>query len=175
MPADGSGAAVPLVLYPPGFDTNSLTIFEASLSEMTTRRASLLNASTMDSGGTGGATPMYSGASSQAAPAAPTRPPATPSKGTSGKIAVAYQMYNANGTNPVYAAPILDNNLGLRTYVQMAGNSGTVSLPYAPFRNIDLMAINFISEMMGGSWDLGRFRDDDESGHLRPSGQRNLF
>jgi hypothetical protein len=28
-PADGSGAAVPLALYPPGFDTNTLIIFEA--------------------------------------------------------------------------------------------------------------------------------------------------
>jgi hypothetical protein len=81
-------------------------------------------------------------------------------------------MYNGNGTNPVYAAPIVDNNLGVKTYVQMQNNSGTTSLPYAPFRKADLMALNFASEMIAGSWDLDYTGSPDRWGisDLRGSG-----
>jgi hypothetical protein len=164
-PADGSGPMVPLILYPPDTDTNDFIIFEGSMTDYlprATRSAAVRPLSPMDSG-SGGPSADYSGPSSDAAPAAPTRAAATPGKGTTGKFAVAYQMYNGNGTNPVYAAPILDNNSGyLRTYVQMQGNPGDHSLPYAPFRKADLLAGTFVAEMMAGDWDVSNIRFDDK-------------
>jgi Family of unknown function (DUF6345)/FlgD Ig-like domain/Bacterial Ig domain len=164
VPADGSGAVVPLILYPPGTDTNGLVIFEGSMADFLPRAArstAIRSLSPMDSGN-GGAAADYSGPSAQAAPAAPTRAATTPSKGTGGKFAVAYQMYNANGTNGVLAAPILDNNFGVHTYVQMRGNPGNRSIPYAPFRKADLLAGSFVTGMMAGDWDVSNIRPDDK-------------
>lgn len=61
LPPDGSGDAVPLALYPPGFDTNGFTIFEASWSAMQPESTSLSSqtANSFDSGGTFG--PMDAG------------------------------------------------------------------------------------------------------------------
>jgi hypothetical protein len=43
----------------------------------------------------------------------------------------------------------------------MQNNSGTVSLPYAPFRNVDYLVIKFVGEMTKGSWDMSGFKDND--------------
>jgi hypothetical protein len=43
----------------------------------------------------------------------------------------------------------------------MQGTSATTAQPFAPFRKVDMMAINFITEMSKGSWDLGLFKDND--------------
>jgi len=48
MPADGSGAAVPFAIYPPGFNTNDLLIFEASRSDMQPQRMSSRTAESID-------------------------------------------------------------------------------------------------------------------------------
>lgn len=76
QPSDGSGVAVPFFVYPPGFDTNNLNIFEAPVTwglaqtAPVSRQAS--TAVLVSSGrGTGGG---YSGSSSQSS-SAPTRPP----------------------------------------------------------------------------------------------------
>jgi hypothetical protein len=90
MPSDGSGAAVPFILYPPGIDTNGLTIFEASWSEVMAAQAPNLSASTMDSIGTDGVTPMYSGASSQST-RGPKRKPRVGVKNKSGTFGICYQ------------------------------------------------------------------------------------
>jgi hypothetical protein len=161
MPADGSGPAMPLAIYPPGWDTNSLMIFEATWSEMTTSRISTSSDAAFSSGGMDSPTPDdYSGASSQAAPAAPTRPAATPTKGSAGSFGVAYQTYNANGSNGVNADPIENNSQGVHTYVQIDGNSGTTHINYARFNTVDKLAINFTIGMEGGGWDMGYFDHD---------------
>src|SRR6266852_2733752 len=54
-PADGSGAAVPLSMYPPGFDTNSLEIFEAPIPDYQAQSVMLDDAS---SGGSGTESPL---------------------------------------------------------------------------------------------------------------------
>jgi hypothetical protein len=161
--------AVPLMIYPPGLDTNNLTIFSATPSEMATLRSSLPNANAMDSGNS--FSPMdssaddYSGASAQSAPPAPTRPPTTPSKGEIGKIGVAYQMYNANGTNPTYVKALPDGSgiYGEDVHIyNPQGLGANQNLPVAPFHKVDLVAINFISEMEKGGWGLGYLSPDSK-------------
>ncbi|MGA9450975.1 MAG: DUF6345 domain-containing protein, partial [Verrucomicrobiia bacterium] len=98
MPSDGSGAVVPFALYPPGFDTNNLIIFEATPSEMQALESSLLGAKSDvathgDSGmSDNNASPAYAGPSGQST-SAPMRPPDTKGKGTIGTFLVGYQTY----------------------------------------------------------------------------------
>lgn len=79
---DGSGTPVPLILYPPGFDTNGMVIFSASPSEVYVAQesSSVEQLSPMSGGfapmGTGAG---YSGPSAQGT-TAPTRPPTSPEK-----------------------------------------------------------------------------------------------
>ncbi|HWD94253.1 MAG TPA: DUF6345 domain-containing protein [Verrucomicrobiae bacterium] len=159
IPSNGFGGPVPLVLYPPGFDTNELNVFEASTSEVQAALALDLTAEkTMDSG----VTPDASGApSAQDSPAAPTRPQVAPVKGTVGKIGVGWQMYNANGTNPVYAAVLPDGSPIPGQYIQMEGHSGTTPQAFQSFRHADLTAINFLTEMRRGAWNLDVLKDND--------------
>lgn len=163
-PADGSGAVVPFALYPPGFDTNNLIIFEGSLSDFEPQTTLLSEAESLNvMTGSGSFAPDGSSApASQSSPPAPLRPPNPPCKDTVGKIGVAYQSYNGNGTNSIPAAPILDNNVGLQSFVHINGNSGDASLPYMPFRSVDLVAINFVSEMGNGCWGLSYWSHDDQ-------------
>jgi hypothetical protein len=92
MPSDGSGSAEPLAMYPLGVDTNSLTIFEASWSDMMPQKASLLSTMTLDSGSPDGAAPAYSGASSQST-RGPKRKPRVGVKNKSGTFGVCYKTY----------------------------------------------------------------------------------
>ncbi len=156
MPADGSGAAVPFVIYPPGFNTDGLTIFEASAAEIQPlRRASSPAASfaAMDSGSemsadyTGGG----SSASSQSAPPAPGRPPTDPIVGIAGLFGIAYDTYSANGTNGINVGP-LDNGLGIGLHIPMENYSGNSSLHYAPLPQFTAQANNFIDKMQLLGW-----------------------
>jgi hypothetical protein len=82
------GGAVPLMLYPPGIDTNGFVIFESTMQEVFAPRISVANAVT----GTGtGADPepAYSGPASEST-AAPTRPPTAPVRGANGKYGAVY-------------------------------------------------------------------------------------
>ncbi len=106
----------------------------------------------------------YGGASAQTAPPAPLRKPTAPCANTVGTFGIACQMYNANGTNPIYASPI-PNGTGIPgSYVQIAnpyGLGANASLPFAPFQKIDEVANNFLMEMEKGCWKVGYFRHDD--------------
>lgn len=166
MPADGSGAAVPLVLYPPGFDTNKLTIFEASWSEIMRPSASRLRASSMDSSGTmfsastGGTADGMGGASSDAAGStgsgsesttAPTRPPTVPIRGPNGMYGVAYYDFATQKSHqvpfnglPGYPRPQLQ---------EIQGSTGSFT-----FTNISLAsgcADRFAARMQRGGWKEG--------------------
>ena len=156
-----SETVVPLKIYPPGLDTNGLDLIEASAADIL-ELSSLTSVSGASPGIGGIASPNGSAApTAQSAPPAPLRPPNPPCRGSLGKIAVAWQMYNANGTNPVPCAPIADNIVPGEN-VQIEGNQRDVSLPFAPFRNADLAAINFVTEMGKGCWDLGPVRNDND-------------
>lgn len=161
--ADLSDGPVPLALYPPGIDTNGLTIFAATPSEIQSLRPPVPHANSLVTMGGGSFAPADASApAAQASPPAPLRPPTPPCKGTVGEIAVVYQMYNANGTNPVYASPIPDGSEIPGHDVEIQSNPGTRSLPYAPFKNVDLVAINFADEMGKACWDLDYSKHDDQ-------------
>ncbi|MGH7953449.1 MAG: Ig-like domain-containing protein, partial [Limisphaerales bacterium] len=88
MSADGNDA-VPLAIYPPGFDTNDLTIFSATPSEIQAARSPSIRTASFE---TEDASPAYSGPSSQDT-SAPTRSPNIKGKGTVGTFLVGYQVY----------------------------------------------------------------------------------
>jgi hypothetical protein len=158
MPADGSGAAVPLALYPPGFDTNSLTIFEASASEMmalrTAARISLSSPSTTDGSGTAGATPMYSGASSQSS-TAPTRPWTSPVKEKRGDYSI---CISSNPTTNSWAVPTYGSN-PLIIKVDLEGSTKAMEFdPIPPALN---QIGHFCQAMKKLGWKLADERHDD--------------
>ena len=88
MSADGNDA-VPLALYPPGFNTNGLTIFSATPSQVRAARASFVRTVSVENKD---ASPAYSGPSGQDS-TAPSRPPTDPVKNTVNTYAIAYFDY----------------------------------------------------------------------------------
>ena len=154
--APDSSNAVPLLLYPPGFDTNGFTIFSATPSEI----ASLFPVTRPGSGGgftpdAGGAGGGGSGAASQNSPPAPNRPPINPISGIIGTFGVAYETYSGNGTNGYTFLPI-PNEPGIPgSYIALDGNSGSASLSYAPLTVNKTAANNFIYEMQHYGWQCG--------------------
>jgi hypothetical protein len=169
MPGDGSGSAVPFAIYPPGFDTNDLLIFEASSSEMEPQRISSRTAEfsvSMDSSSS------YSGQSSQSTGPAPLKPPTTPTLNSAGIFGIAYQTYSANGASGYQPAMLKDNLTGLNSFVKIEGH-GTANPPiYYPLRNADTEAILFGGEMSKGGWSAGLPKPEDklQISDLRGSG-----
>ena len=154
--APDSENVVPLAIYPPGFDTNSLTIFRATSSEVEALTASSRSESVvaMDSGGS--FSPDASGggssASSQNSPASPQRTPSNPIVGISGLFGMAWDTYTANGTNVMSANPI-PNIPGLPgSYIALDGYSGSAHLTYAPLPQFNAEAGNFETEMQLFGW-----------------------
>ena len=169
MPGDGSGSAVPFAIYPPGFDTNDLLIFEASRSDMQPQRMSSRTAEfsvSMDSSSS------YSGQSSQSTGPAPLKPPTTPMLNSLGTFGIAYQTYSANGASGYQPAMLKDNLIGLNSFVKIEGH-GTANPPiYYPLRNADTEAILFGGEMSKGDWSPGLPKPEDklQISDLRGSG-----
>ncbi|MGH7954045.1 MAG: Ig-like domain-containing protein, partial [Limisphaerales bacterium] len=85
MAADGNDA-VPLALYPPGMDTNALTIFSATPSEIWAASSSFTTTSTFESEGVH---PAYSGPAGQSS-AAPSRPQTAPVKNQVDNFSICY-------------------------------------------------------------------------------------
>jgi hypothetical protein len=152
-PSDGSGTAVPFSLYPPGFDTNGLSIFEAPVAGSVAPARSLSSDVTfaaMDSGAA--TTPDYSGSSSQNPPAAPQRPPINPVKGFAGTFGIGYNTYAANGTNGV-TAPMLQNEPGISgSYIQMESFSAGSGLTWPPRPQYISEANSFVQGMQRFGW-----------------------
>jgi hypothetical protein len=139
MPADGSGSPVPLVLYPPGMDTNGLTIFEGSLADFLPRSTFSADAVSVASGADS-PTPLYSGTSQSTR--RPHRPPPKRIKGTPGKLGVAWQ-----GDHP--------NTGGFSPPRNLTGNiqlSPNYILPYGPIANAGSIAKKFESTMNKYKW-----------------------
>jgi hypothetical protein len=85
------GSIVPLVLYPPGYDTNGFTLFEASRSDMMTLNSATLQRNALSSNEAETAA-TYSGPSSQAT-RGPKRKPRVGVKNKSGTFGVCYKSY----------------------------------------------------------------------------------
>ena len=169
MPGDGSGAAVPLALYPPGIDTNNFLIFEASRSDMQPQRMSSRTAEfsvSMDSSSS------YSGQSSQSTGPAPLKPPSNPTLNSLGTFGIAFQTYSANGSSGYTPAMLKDNSIGLNSFVKIEGHGTADPPPYYPLRNADTEAINFGVEMSNGGWSprLTKPEDKLQISDLRDSG-----
>ena len=168
MSADDSDA-VPLAIYPPGFDTNSLTIFSATPSQVNAARASFSHTS-FTSDDSGGASADYSGASSQSS-RAPTRPPINPVKGRAGVYGYAYDTYSANGPYFQLAPP---SNGILSQQVNLEGNTtvATSTFNYDPLPEYKRESANFVQAMKKGNWSQGFAKADNQwsIGNLEGSG-----
>jgi len=166
MPADGSGAAVPLILYPPGFDTNELLIFSASFSQMMLQSESA-STFTANEGASGGDSPDGAGSgapappSAQSTPPAPQRPPNNPVRGLQGTFGVGCDSYTANGTNGITLGPLLDGS-GLGTHIQFEGHGGTAYLNYEAMALSKFGASAFASQMQGWGWTNAIYKVDDQ-------------
>jgi len=166
------GGIFPLCLYPPGINTNDFYIFEApwSWNPWQESTSSQSTPSSSESGGDTGATPLYSGASSQSS-RAPKRPPTHAVKGRAGVYGIAYQTYSANGSGFVVAPP--DNGLHINQRVALEGKSVSQStFNYIPLKPYKREANNFIEEMKKANWSQGFAKVDDKLSinDLRASG-----
>jgi hypothetical protein len=178
-PANGLGAAVPVALYPPGMPTNNLVIFQGVFADDSQERSSFAlpgSITAMDSGGGGGFSPDYSGASSQSSHA-PVRPPNNPVRGRAGIYGVAYQSYSARGSSGFILAPP-DNGLHIGEHVGLQGYTpGNSTFTYSSLHSAyKREANNFISQMKKANWSQGFARVDDKLAinDLRSSGA-NIF
>jgi hypothetical protein len=151
-PSDGSGGVAPLALYPPGFDTNDLTIFEATPSEVASLRPSTSSSMSLSGGGFHANAAGGSSSPSQNSPASPQRTPANPILGISGLYGIAYDTYSANGTNAM-SAPTIPNIPGVPgSYISLEGISGSTHCTYAPVPAFAAEANNFMTEMQLFGW-----------------------
>ncbi len=141
--APDSENVVPLAIYPPGSDTNGLTIFRASPSEIET----LTSPSTSESLPTGNASPAYSGSSGQST-LAPSRPPTNPTKNSLGDIGVAFFAHLATNTCsvPLNGYPLPGNG----GKVQIENSYGNVT--FYPIPEAGYCANDFQNTMRGKSW-----------------------
>ncbi len=153
---------VPLAIYPPGFDTNGLTIFAATPSEIQALRSSSSSAEStvaMDSGSGISADDASGGSSvsSQNSSAAPQRPPNNPIRGLAGSFAIAYQTFTANGPSGYHlTAPL---NEPYFPNITIENSSGGTFLPRPSHK---LEADNFVSEMQHWGWTKGFVKADDQ-------------
>jgi hypothetical protein len=173
QPLDGSGPPVPLIIYPPGFDTNAFNIFEAPASFGVEQYEPVMGTTSsrvLVSGGLADdASPAYSGGGSQGAPRAPQRPPTNPIKGFAGTFGIAFQEYFPEMLQ--IAAP--PNNLEGK--VQIQGSTQNAKLPFIE----DVSTEDFITTMARGAWQPGFKKKDSQllATDLRSSsaGGANVF
>ncbi len=182
MPADGSGLPLPFALYPPGMDTNGLTIFEGSLSDFMPQRPALSSSRSLsaasvstfadNSGSSDSPTPMYSGSTQTTQ--RPHRPPPKPIKGTPGRLGVAWQGDHPDpGTNGIG---------GFNPPSNLSGNiqlSPNYLLPYGPIKNAGTIATKFENTMKKYKWKTAfNYGNDQLTANLlrkASKGGSNLF
>jgi hypothetical protein len=175
--APDSENVVPFAIYPPGFDTNGFTIFEASQSQVqtlteavsaldepvtTAKPGKLMNSESGD--GSSFEADDVSPASSQSAPPAPSRPPSAPAVRIAGTFGVAYQHYSsasARIVSPLNGFPVIPGEQA--QHVKLDTNTVanvTFTMPALP-RDED-MANNFITQMKNGAWSPSFVKVDDD-------------
>ncbi len=147
IPADGSGAAVPFAIYPPGFDTNNLIIFEGTMADILPQinlfsRTASFNAMDSGSGISADNASGGSSAASQNSPATPQRPPNNPIRGFAGTVGIAYQCYSSWSNGYAPTAPL---NGILTQHVQLQNVGGNNPIKYYGINTYQPEANNFIS------------------------------
>jgi len=187
--APDSEDVLPLAIYPPGFDTNDLTIFSATPAEIQYLRAPVsrvassrtASISSMDSGG--GASPNGIGdpgyitplPDPQPAPPAPQRPPNNPVRGLAGTFGIAYQTYSANGTSGYSSIPKPLTYPGGQppSRVSLQNYGAADSRPqFSPLKQFYTEGNNFIAAMHKYGWgeSFGKIDDQLNINDLRGSG-----
>lgn len=172
-------SVVPLAIYPPGFDTNGLTIFEASPSEVRSlmtpvgRSESSLTlgggASPDGIGGPGFVTPLPD---PQTNPQSPQRPPVNPIRGTVGTFGVAADTYTANGTTNGPSVGPLDNGLHTGIYIYMQGSTASRTNPPRPEHKNEVSAFVKTMQYYGWSNPINEIDSQLNINDLRGSGSK---
>jgi hypothetical protein len=162
LPPESSASPLPLAIFPPGFNTNGFTIFEASPAEIQSLRPSssrVASFAVMDSGSGISANDASGGssASSQNSPATPQRPPNNPVRGLAGSFAVAYQTFTANGPSGYHLNSPANKPYFPQIKIQNA-SGGT----FEPLPRHKPEADNFVSEMQHWGWTNHFVKADDQ-------------
>ncbi|MGO8764188.1 MAG: DUF6345 domain-containing protein [Limisphaerales bacterium] len=159
-----SEEVVPLIIYPPGFDTNSLIVFSASPSDIQSlRSASSVGAiSAADSGG--GFSSMdsgdnYSGTASQST-AGPTRKSKVGNKGTIGTFGILYKTHGTNGFTSQH--PTTGRPYPLQTLVAIDGQSATALTTDYRVLQFKYMANGFAEGMKKAAWKVAFIKADNQ-------------
>jgi hypothetical protein len=168
---------VPFLIYPPGYDTNGLTIIRATrheIRELTSSSESSDSFSADDAPSGGGigspgfVTPLPD---PQNTPPSPQRPPTNPVRGMQGTCGVVYDTYSGNGTNGFTVAP-LDDGFGIGLDISLDSFPADDRLGYAPLPQYTAAANNFISNMGHWGWNntINNFDSKLSTGYLTGSG-----
>jgi hypothetical protein len=161
---DGSGPPIPLVIYPPGTDTNGFDIFEASQSEIQALTKVVNNESQplksakpvvlLDSA-SGGESPNIMDATTPTdqTTTAPERPPTKKVKGQKGKYGIAYLQYlpaGFTGHGPPTGMPY-----PLTQYIAVDGHSANGNVDDAQVIVFKDTAEGFMDRMENAGWKRG--------------------
>jgi len=152
--ADGSESVVPLALYPPGIDTNGMTIFDATITEINSLTAigSLFVAGVQ-------AKYLPSGMASNQSTTGVGRKPRKGIKGTKGSFGICYKTYGTNGFSSPH--PATGWPYPLPTAVAIDGQSRTAQTVDKTVPQFCYMANGFSEGMLGAGW-FGKFIKADD-------------
>jgi Family of unknown function (DUF6345)/Transposase len=153
-----SNSVCPLKLYPSNFNTNALTIFSATPSEIASLSPSLSSSGS-------GFTPAAAGgssAASQNAPRTPRRPPTSRAVGTVGTFGIVYDTYSANGTNGINLNPLPDGSGIVGRYIRFQSFTASSALNYPPLLPFKQEADYFIYDMGQYGWRKTIHKVDNE-------------
>jgi hypothetical protein len=153
MSADGNDV-VPLAIYPPGSNTNDLTIFSATPSQVQAAHSSFARTTSFE---TEDASPAYSGPSGQSS-TAPTRPPTAPVKNQVDSFSICYFNF-PNGRS--LACPKNGQPPFVATYIHLDGDTFDTTASYPPVPSDD-EANNVQRYMNSKGWICYYKRYDDK-------------
>jgi len=171
-----SGDAVPLAIYPPGFDTNSLTVFFATPAQVNAARASVrpsVSRTLLSSSDSGGSSADAATPSSQSS-TSPTRPPTNPVRGRAGVYGYAYDTYSANGPH-FQLGPPLNGILTQRVMLEGKTTVADSTFNYNPLPEYKRESANFVRAMKKGNWSQGFAKTDDHWSINDLRGSGNMF
>ncbi|MCX6891856.1 MAG: DUF6345 domain-containing protein [Verrucomicrobia bacterium] len=157
--APNAACVVPLILYPPGYDTNGFDIFEATWAEATALNSPALERNTINLATFAGVSSGYSGAASQST-RAPQRKPTSGVKGTSGTFGICYKTYATNGFASLH--PRTGWPYPLPPRVAIDGQSRTAQTVDYRIRQYRYLARGFEAEMQKSGWKTAFLKEEDQ-------------
>lgn len=152
---DGSDDAVPLILYPPGFDTNGFTLFTATPAEVAAARAPSLGATHFAEDFSS----SYAGPSSQST-AGPTRKSKKKNKGKAGTVGILYLEYGNTGFSSAH--PTTGWPYPLATEVAIDGQTPTATTVDYSIWSYPKIAKEFSTGMAMGRYKTSFLKGDGQ-------------